>query len=128
MSYRASATAGTKVVDMNTALLAETEDDQKKDIETGKPDVQETAITMPEEKDTSTLLTEAEADPKNDIETGEPDVNETKVEMSGENKATTSTVETPAEGGNESNSPPANSEGSPGNEIPQKDTEINAIP
>ena len=49
LSYRASATAGTKVVEMNSSVLTDTEEDTEKDIETGKTDIKETAVDMPEE-------------------------------------------------------------------------------
>lgn len=49
LSYRASATAGTKVVEMNSSVLTDTEEDTEKDIETAKTDIKETAVDIPEE-------------------------------------------------------------------------------
>eukprot|EP00092_Neocalanus_flemingeri_P083526 GFUD01104849.1.p1 GENE.GFUD01104849.1~~GFUD01104849.1.p1 ORF type:complete len:807 (+),score=257.43 GFUD01104849.1:61-2481(+) len=144
LSYRASATAGTKVVDMNSALLTETEEEEKKEAETDEPDIKETVVEIPEENKATTstegtpnedvnVLTETEDEEKKGAETDKPDKKETVVEIPEEIKATTSTEGTPSEDVNvqketESSSTPADSEGSPSAEISPKDTDANVIP
>ena len=118
---------------MNSAVLTETEVDQKNDVESGKIEAKETAVEMPEENNASTAVIETEKDQKKEIESSGSDVKETAVDIPDENKATTSTQEAPPEDTilqkqTEFSSPPANSEGSPDIEIPQKDLEINTAP
>ena len=49
MSHTASVITGTKVIEMNSALLTVTEEENKKGLEMDDSDAKETAVDVPEE-------------------------------------------------------------------------------
>ena len=122
MSYRASATAITKAVEMNSTVLTDSQDDQMKDVEAGTPDIKETIVDIPTEEDKATTSTEGTT------------IKDENLQRESESPQTNSHVETKKEGTpieddkTLSSDPLSHSEVSSAAEIPLTDPEPTAIP